>query len=247
MEEQKFYNLTNPQKSIWYTEEVFKGTTINNICTSGIIYGNIDEIILKKAINNVVKQNDSFRLHMVLKNGSIKQYISNYKNFDIDVVYINDKSELKQIENEEAKYVFNTIDSDLFKFKIAIKKNVFACVILTINHLISDSWSMGIIIQQILRNYNSIINNESTNDYTFTYADFISTENEYKKSIRYEKDKKYWNKVFETIPEQATIPSQNYKSNDLSHKAKRLSFDIDENLTTKRYVLDSIVEEAVIL
>ena len=50
MESQEFFELTNPQKSIWYTEEVFKETPVNNICTSGIIYGEIDEYILKQAV-----------------------------------------------------------------------------------------------------------------------------------------------------------------------------------------------------
>ena len=37
----KLYDLTNPQKSIWYTENYFENTNINSICTSGIIYENI--------------------------------------------------------------------------------------------------------------------------------------------------------------------------------------------------------------
>ena len=37
MQEQKFYNLTNPQKSIWVTEEYFKGSAINNICGTALI------------------------------------------------------------------------------------------------------------------------------------------------------------------------------------------------------------------
>ena len=32
MENKDVYELTNPQKSIWYMEEFFKGSNINNIC-----------------------------------------------------------------------------------------------------------------------------------------------------------------------------------------------------------------------
>ena len=106
MHEMELFDLTNPQKSIWYTEEVFKGTTINNICTSGLIYEKIDLDLLKKAINLVVKQNDSFRIHVVLQDGNVKQYISDYKNFDIDIKYINSFAELKNAQQEEAKHVF---------------------------------------------------------------------------------------------------------------------------------------------
>ena len=230
MHEMELFDLTNPQKSIWYTEEVFKGTTINNICTSGLIYEKIDLDLLKKAINLVVKQNDSFRIHVVLQDGNVKQYISDYKNFDIDIKYINSFAELKNAQQEEAKHVFNMIDSDLFKFKIVVLKDVFVCVVLTANHIISDSWSMGITIQEILRNYHELqncksadlggvfkdsnnadfeddSNSSSGNGFeVYSYANYINSEKAYKNSQKFENDKKFWKNIFETIPEQASIP-----------------------------------------
>ena len=133
MKNKELFELTNPQKSIWYTEQFYEGTTVNNICVSGTLYGNINEDLLKQAINNVIEQNDSFRIHIVLKENNIpKQYISDYKKFDIDVEYINSESEIKQIEKNEAKFKFNIDDSDLFRFKLAICKGNFACIILTV-------------------------------------------------------------------------------------------------------------------
>ena len=31
MENKELFELTNPQKSIWYTEQFYNGTTVNNI------------------------------------------------------------------------------------------------------------------------------------------------------------------------------------------------------------------------
>ena len=233
MNNKKLYELTNPQKSIWLTEQYYNDTTVNNICSSGTIYGNIDIDLLKKAINNVVKQNDGFRIHIVSEGNIAKQYIADYKEFNIDVEYINDASKIEKVEKEEVKYKFNIIDSDLFKFKIVIFKEHFASVILTVNHMISDSWSMGITIQEILRNYNCLKNNEEAEQETFSYVDYINAEKEYKSSKKYENDKNYWNEMFETIPEQATIPSLKNNVKDLSYNANRLSFDIDKKILEK--------------
>ena len=233
MENKEFFELTNPQKSIWYTEQYYNGTTVNNICTSGTVYGKINEDLLKQAIKNVVKQNDSFRIHVVLENNIAKQYISDYKDFNIDIEYINDEAEITKIEKEEAKYKFEVIDSDLFKFKLAISENNFACIILTVNHLIADSWALGLVIQEILRNYNALKNNEVVTQETFSYVDYINSEKEYKASKKFENDKAYWNEIFETIPEQATIPSLNNNLKDLSYDAKRLSFEINKELLSR--------------
>ena len=49
--EKDFYELTNPQKSIWYTEEVFKGTPMANITATVIISEEVNFKLLEKAIN----------------------------------------------------------------------------------------------------------------------------------------------------------------------------------------------------
>ena len=233
MKNSELFELTNPQKSIWYTEQFYEGTTVNNICVSGTLYGTINEEALKCAIRNVVAQNDSFRIHIIQKKNQVRQYISDYKEFNIDVEYINDESEIKQIENKEAKYKFNITDSDLFKFKLAICKNNFACIILTVNHLIADSWSLGLVIQEILKNYNSIKNNEEFTPDTFSYLDYINSEEKYKKSKKCENDKTYWSQTFSTIPEQATIPCSINGVKNVSYNAKRLGFELNNEFLCK--------------
>ena len=50
----ELYDLTNPQKSIWLTEQFYKGTSVNNVCGTVLI----DEIInfdhLFNAINTFI-------------------------------------------------------------------------------------------------------------------------------------------------------------------------------------------------
>ena len=45
----KMYDLTNPQKLIWFTEEFYKGTPIENITGSVIIPEKVLSIILRRA------------------------------------------------------------------------------------------------------------------------------------------------------------------------------------------------------
>ena len=233
MGNKELFELTNPQKSIWYTEQFYEGTTVNNICVSGTLYGKIDEELLKQAINNVVKQNDSFRIHVIQEKNDVRQYIADYEKFNIDVEYINNESEVKQIEKSEAKFKFNIIDSDLFKFKLAISKGNFACIILTVNHLIADSWSLGLVIQEIIKNYNALKNNVDFVPDTFSYLDYIKSEKEYKNSKKFENDKTFWNQTFSTIPEQATIPCSINGVKNVSYNAKRLGFELDRDIVSK--------------
>ena len=227
------YELTNPQKSIWNMEEFFKGTTINNICAPDIIYERIDENVLKQALNNIVKKNDSFRIQITLENGIPMQHIEDYKPFDIDVIHIKDESEIKKLEEEGINYKFNIINSSLYHFKIFILENGFGGFVLTVNHLIADSWSMGLVARNAIEEYHAILRNEDLPENNNSYIDYINSEKEYKESKKYEVDKEYWEKTFETIPEQATIPGSIKKYNNFSCRGSREIFWLDTEIVQK--------------
>ncbi len=233
MENIKYYDLTNPQTSIWLVEQYYKDTTINNICASGLVYENVDIELMKKAINNVIKQNDAFRIHIIQDGGNVKQYIAEFQEHQFDIVYVKDENESKEFEKQEAVQKLNILDCDLYKFKLAVLENGFVDIILTASHLISDSWSMGLVIQEILKNYNALKENIEFEKDTFSYEEYIKSEIEYKQSEKFKKDKAYWNDIFKTVPEQATIPSIKESVNELTCKAQRERFEIDLDICKK--------------
>ena len=234
MQNKIFYDLTNPQKTIWNMENFFQDTAINNICTPAIIYEKIDKEVLEKALNNVVKNNDNFRIQIDMQNGKPVQYIADFKPFKLDFININDESDLKVIENEEVLRKFDILNSCLFRFKVTVFKSGFFAVILTVNHLIADSWALGLVIKDILQEYHSIKNHkENTSIPHYSYTDYVESEEEYKKSEKYIRDKIYWEQLFKTIPEQAVIPSFKKTTKSISADAIRKSFVMDSKLVDK--------------
>ena len=224
MVENGCFDLSNPQKSIWNMGNFFEGTCICNVCTMGLIHEEINTTLLIEAINNVVKKNDSFRLIFSLKDGKPIQEVKKYEPFDIPVIEVKNKLELNKIKKEAVSQEFNTIGGFLFDFKIVILPNKNAAIILTVNHLIADSWSLGLVIQAILKEYHALVNKIVLEDELHSYIDYLLSEEEYKKSKKYKNDYEYWNKVFEDIPEDATIPSNKKVQKTISSKAKRESF-----------------------
>lgn len=53
-------NLTNSQKSIWVTEQYYKGSSINNICGTAIIDEKVDFEKLRESIEVVCKKTRQF-------------------------------------------------------------------------------------------------------------------------------------------------------------------------------------------
>lgn len=231
----KLYNLTNPQKSILLTEEFYKGSNINNICGTAIIDDILDFDLLKKAMHIFIKNHDSFHFKLVLDNNEIKQYLDDADSVNIEIIDIDSKDDISKIENDMLNHVFDIYNGDLFCMKIFRLKDNTGGFVVNVHHLFGDSWSLGIVANDIVRIYSCLLNGEnvSKND-NFSYLNYIESEKEYLNSDKFKKDKAYWDGIFDTVPEQATIPSStNTVQDDFLPKANRRSFNIDAGMMEK--------------
>lgn len=221
------YNLTNPQKTIWFTEEFYKGTSIENIAGTANIADKVDYKKLAKAINIFIERNDSFRLKFINENNVIKQYVDEFKAFSLETVSVNDEKDVKRIEKELAETPLEVLNSFLFKFKLFKYPDGHGGFVVVMHHLISDAWTTGLLVSEIIDIYDALLENEDTSfELAPSYIDYIASENKYLNSEKFEDDKKFWNNLFPTVPEVATIPSLASDKNKISSAAKRKLFTI---------------------
>lgn len=226
--ESNVYNLTNPQKSIWFTEQFYKGTPIENITGCVIVLEKLNLKALQKAINLFVKSNDSFRLKFTVKDDKPLQYLSSFSEFEIENIMVNTDEDIKDIENEMSNTPFEVLDNLLFSFKTFTFPDGHGGFVITAHHLISDAWTAGLVVNEIMDYYEKIINPQIIDNKNPSYLDYITSEQEYLNSEKFNKDKEFWNEIFKTVPEVATIPSINVENSNssLSCKAKRKQFVI---------------------
>ena len=101
------YALTNPQKSIWLTEQFYKGTSIENITGTVIVSQNVDFDALTKAINLFVKKNDSFRLKFTVKDSTVMQYVDTFTEFNIEKIWKQNRSFVHYVLKSAYLYTFD--------------------------------------------------------------------------------------------------------------------------------------------
>lgn len=226
------YELTNPQKSIWFTEQFFKGSPIENITGTVLIHEKVNFNLLEQAINAFVEKSDSFRLKFTIENNKVCQYIDSYDKFLIEIIDVADNSELKNVEDETVSTVFEVLNSSLYVFKMFKFPDGHGGFIINMHHLISDAWSAGLGASEIIKIYTHLLHNEPIDDIEYpSYVEYINFENDYIKSDKFQKDKTFWNSLFETVPEIATIPSSNsFTRNNLNCKSYRKEFVLSQDL-----------------
>ena len=229
--EQKMYNLTNPQRAIYLTEQFYKGTSIGNVCGTLLFKEKVDFTLLEKALNIFVERNDASRIKLKLIDTEPKQYIEKYSFFNIDLVEVKNKEELERVEENIISTPFELFDSLLFKFTIIKFPDGTGGYNANFHHMISDAWSMKIFIDEIVDTYTKLINNQEINlEPEYSYTEYIKREQEYIESTTFTKDKEYWGEKFDVIPELATLNTTGVKS---SSRADRKEFKLNTELTNK--------------
>ena len=230
MTEKTYYDLTNPQKSIFLTEQYYSNTNVNNICGTAIIKDKLNFCLLEQAINNVIKNNDSFRIRFIKQENNLKQYIEDYKFIPIEIVELEDKKSLKNLEDSLVKSVYN-ITEKTWDFKIFKFKDSTGGFLLNINHISADSWTMGLTCIKILKEYYNLTHSDIPKEILNpSYLDYILIEKNYQNSDRFLDDKRYWNEVFSSIPNAVSIPGSFHNFDDFDCSANREIFTIPNEL-----------------
>lgn len=230
----KVYDLTTSQKNILSMEKFYSNTSLNTNCGVASINQVIDFNLLSKAISLTIKNNLIFRIKFKDIDNITKQYVDEPIDYTPKIHIVANQKELLNLENDLShKSLFNS--ERLFEFEIYKLPNNHGGVIGIVHHLLSDSWGVGLMFNEIFRIYQELISNSySDSESKYNYIDFISKEQEYFKSNSFQKDKDFWNKMYETIPEIAAIPTiQPVKSAAISCAAQRLSRNLPSDLVLK--------------
>ena len=238
------YNLTNPQNSIWFTEEVYQGIPIENIAGSVIINEKINFELLAEAVKLFVKNNDSFNLKFIKSKNEAFQSIQKFEDFDIETINVDTNKDVKKLEKKLSNTPFDVLNSKLYSAILFKFPDGHGGFVISIHHLIADAWTSGLIIDGIINIYSELLQNPKKRDFEFpSYIDYIESEKKYLDSEKFVKDKAFWNDLFKNVPEIARIPSfNNTESNNLeSSFAKRKVFKLPKetfnviNEYAKRY------------
>ena len=227
------YELTNPQKSIWLTEEFYKGTAINNIGGNLIIREKVDFEKFKTAINLFIKTNESFRLKFFIDGSIPKQYVSDYEPFDIEIIDLNSEEDLLPIEKEYVYEPLPLLNTLLFKFKLVRFSDDSGGFLICAHHLISDAATYSVLAPEIVKIYSSLINKTDFEYNTNLYTNYIKSEQEYLQSEKFKKDEAYWNDLYKEVPEVASIPSFGKSNCETLNTSLRETFIIPKEIFEK--------------
>lgn len=227
----KMYNLTNPQKSIYYSEQFFKGTSISNISGTVKIDEKVNFEALSKAVNLIIKNNDALRTVIELVDNEPKQKIIDYEECNVELVEVKNNKELDILINKLVRKPFVSGERKLFRFTMFKFPNGKGGCNIVHSHLISDAWSSTLICKQLMENYINILDKKNIENNNYSYIDYIQEEESYLESEKFIKDKAYWQEKYAILPELATLNKE--KEGKINSNANRVEYKLSTKESNK--------------
>jgi len=201
-----FYPLSSAQQRLWTLSQVEEGNVAYNVTGVCIFQGIIDMAALELSFNSMIERHEMLRtIFREDSEGKVMQIIQSpnevqFKVTCADLDNVDQQEELvKSIVQAETVKPFDLARGPIFRatlLKLQPGKWVFSY---SMHHIVSDGWSMGIFISELMMLYNAFINNEKNPlvPLNLHYKDYAVWQQEQLKSSLFEADKKYWLKQFE--------------------------------------------------
>jgi non-ribosomal peptide synthetase component F len=238
---ENIYPLSSAQQRFWFLDQLDE----NHILYNNPIYGLLTfkeplrTDLIERTIKEIIHRHDIFRTAFVCKNGVPYQKIEETVPFHLefeDVRALPDEDKDTYVAESAKREATQQIPLDkapLFRFRYIQLSDSKYLFLYTPHHIISDGWSNGQFLRELVMLYNSFrtsgINNLSLPEYQF--IDYVAWEQQWMGSDSYKASVDYWKNTLLPLPENLKLPVDKKRPVMLSGKGKLITLPLSEKLT----------------
>ncbi|RAL23309.1 non-ribosomal peptide synthetase, partial [Thermoflavimicrobium daqui] len=225
------------QRRIWFLEQLQPGTPAYNVCSATLIEGALDVKSLFDSIREVVARHETLRTTFEDDQGSPVQVVWDSIDLPLQVEMISGNSikERREIAHilakEEQLLPFDLKRGPLFRVRLLKIDQEEHILLLSIHHIISDTWSIGVLHSEIEALYAAYtVGKESPLlELPIQYVDYSEWQREYLTSDLVQKQVNYWTRKLKDIP-MLQLPTDRKRPNIPSFQGGKLSFRLPKDI-----------------
>ncbi len=202
------FPLTHPQQRIYLVQAMNPGTPVWNVPYGVRVNGSLDIDVLRRAISLVVSEFDGLRLQFTEMDGEIRQYVAGLSEVPLETVKPDGGD--TGYEAWARRWVTEplwALDAPLFRFVCCRISGSRWGIILKGHHIIMDGSGILNAIKRLMERYEELRGGADASAVVTrsSYLDYLKYEDDYLSSDQAAKDRSFWLKQFEIIPEKVEL------------------------------------------
>jgi amino acid adenylation domain-containing protein/FkbM family methyltransferase len=201
---QENYPTSFNQKRLWVISQMEEMNLAYNVNGTFLLLGGLNTVALEKAFFHLIEKHEILRTFFVNERGIPMQKIAEPSKNNFRIEYKDFRNEPNQNAlvsatiKEYSSVLFNLSNLPLLKVLCVTLKDSKYLLVVTIHHIISDGWSVKLMIEEILFMYDQYMNKGeiSTNKLEIQYKDYAVWYTKLVSSGKLSNQKEYWLEKF---------------------------------------------------
>ncbi|MCG8348344.1 MAG: amino acid adenylation domain-containing protein [Chloroflexales bacterium] len=172
--------LSFAQQRLWFLDQLEPNSPFYNNPVALRLSGELDVAALERSLNELVRRHETLRTSFAAVDGRPAQVIAPALSVLLPVTDLRDlpeaerEAEALRLATEEARLPFSLAHGPLLRFGLLRIADEEYIALLTMHHIVSDGWSMGVLIREVATLYNAFTSDQPAPlpDLPVQYADF---------------------------------------------------------------------------
>jgi amino acid adenylation domain-containing protein/non-ribosomal peptide synthase protein (TIGR01720 family) len=189
------------QKRLWFLDQFDQGSPFYNIPTAVRLRGKFDVDIFDRCLNEITSRHETLRTTFEVLDDEPVQVIAPEAKLSIPFIDLTElpkehrESQAMRLANEEARKPFNLSKGPLLRVSLIKITDEEHVVLLTMHHIVSDGWSMGVLVAEISTLYAAYSRNlpSPLPELSIQYADFAEWQQSWLTGDVLDTQLEYWN------------------------------------------------------
>jgi len=168
------------QKRLWFLDQFDPGSPFYNIPTAVRLKGKFDVGIFEACLKVIIRRHETLRTTFEVLDGEPVQVISPEVNFSLPIIDLTElpgehrESQAMRLANEDARKPFDLRFGPVLRATLIKIHDEEHIVLLTMHHIVSDGWSMGVLVAEISTLYAALSSGLASPlpELPIQYADF---------------------------------------------------------------------------
>ena len=227
--------LSFAQQRMWFLYQLESQIPFYNDSFQLRLQGALNVAALEQSINEIIRRHESLRTTFPAVDGKPVQAIAPTFTITMPVMDLQGlpEAEVQQIVTKEIRQPFDLSKGPLLRVTLLHLGSESHVLILTMHHIITDGWSMGIFFQELSTLYRAFLerNPLPLPDLPIQYADFAVWQRQWLTGKVLEKQLNYWKQHLAGAPSWLELPIDKPRPPVKTYQGASKQFQLDPNLT----------------
>jgi amino acid adenylation domain-containing protein len=208
--------LSYTQQRLWFLDQLTPGTPLYNVPAAIRLDGHLNITALENSLAEIVRRHEVLRT--TFKTGGAGQPVQLIHPPRHEALLVVDLSELpdperrmqaRQLALDEARRPFDLSKGPLMRTTLVRLSEDEHIALFTMHHIVSDAWSTGVLVKEVVRLYESFVAGEASTlpELPVQYADFAAWQREHLAGEALELHLEYWRRQFAVQPAPLELPT----------------------------------------